>query len=151
MIRLNVESEHAEGSQVFQTKDVTATHLDAALASLPPTFAIGELGQARLIIGPTGCTVLLAESSEPVPETASNDLAQSTRMNLADHLSWVPFVDALVVTHQNDVGSIVSVELDLLIPLLVDGPTMLDQDTITRLVALLNERRLKPEWVAVPR
>lgn len=131
---------------MFETKDVTASDLDDALAGLPPGFAVGTLDQARLVIGPTGCTVLMAQSSGTTPELESSDLAQTTRLNLADHLSWVPFVDALVVTSENNTGSIVSVELDLLVPLLVDGPTMLDEETITCLTALLAERRLKPAW-----
>ena len=131
---------------MFDTPDVTIADLDDALSQLPAHFVIGQLDDARLVVGPTGCTVLLAQASGPAPEHTSSELAQQTRLSLADHLSWVPFVDALVVTAEGNIGSIVSVELDLLVDLLTDGPTILDDATAQRLAELVGQRRLKPAW-----
>lgn len=131
---------------MFATPEVTIADLDAVLTRLPSNFSVGRLDDARLVVGPTGCTVLIAQATGPAPEHTCSELAQQTRLSLADHLSWVPFVDSLVVTAEGNIGSIVSVELDLLIDLLTDGPTILDDATAQRLAELVAERRLRPSW-----
>lgn len=114
--------------------------LDGVLDALPSSWAIGGREDARLVVGPTGAFVLVPgeENLASAAERAHN-LAQRTRGALARHLSWVPFIDAAVVTsgnHHGEDASIV-VAVDLLGELLVQGPLVIDAPAIAVLRELL--------------
>ncbi len=74
-------------------------HIDGLLADLSPMYTIASQGSARFVAGPTGVFVLVYGGDDlgRAAELAAR-LAPTTRATLADHLSWVPFVDAVVVT-----------------------------------------------------
>ncbi|MGZ4681250.1 MAG: hypothetical protein ACXWCM_19420 [Acidimicrobiales bacterium] len=126
--------------------------LDGVLGALPPGWAIGGREDARLVVGPTGGFVLVpgADDLSAAAERAHN-LAQRTRGALARHLSWVPFIDAAVVTsgnHHAEAASIV-VPVDLLSELLVKGPLVIDAPAIAVLRDLLIAGSLD-DWKIAP-
>jgi hypothetical protein len=126
--------------------------LDGVLDALPSDWAIGGREDARLVVGPTGAFVLVASEGDltAAAERAHN-LAQRTRSALARHLSWVPFIDAAVVTsgnHHAEVASIL-VPVDLLAELLVKGPLVIDAPAIAVLRELLVAGSLE-DWQIVP-
>jgi hypothetical protein len=139
----------ADVKSVSQIQTITAADLDDVLWQLPETFALAQQGPCRLVVGPAGCTVVAAEAGVPDVHHDVEALAQGTRTALADHLEWVPFVDALVVTTGTTVDSVGSCELGSLRALLADGPDLLDATAVSRITALLNERRLEPSWDVV--
>ena len=93
-----------------------------------------------MVISPTGAFVLVENESDlaAAAETA-HALAGRTRSALARHLSWVPFIDAAVVTsghHHSEAASIV-VPVDMLAELLIKGPLVIDAPAIAVLRDLL--------------
>lgn len=114
--------------------------LDGVLDALPSDWAIGGRDDARLVVGPTGAFVLVpGEGDLSTSAERAHNLAQRTRGALARHLSWVPFIDAAVVTsgnHHAEAASIV-VPVDLLAELLVKGPLVIDAPAIAVLRDLL--------------
>ncbi len=125
-------------------------HLDAALAGLPPEWAVAQSGRDRLVAGPSGAFVLRPCSGQ-VHRDARRvvQLARTTRAGLADHLAWVPVIDALLVTGcpVEDPAEATIIPVDLVTTVLLDGVQRLDEDTLRKLTGLLVERRLVPEWV----
>ena len=114
--------------------------LDGVLEGLPAGWVIGHQEVARLAVGPTGAFVLVPGDDDPATAADhAHDLAQRTRSALARHLSWVPFVDAAVVTShdRHPEAAAVLVPRDLLGELLVQGPPVIDRPAITVLHALL--------------
>jgi hypothetical protein len=114
--------------------------LDEVLAALPDDVAIGWRGGARLVVSPTGAFVLVADESDL---SAAADLAHSlagrTRSALARHLSWVPFIDAAVVSAHRAHANLPAVVVapDLVAELVVQGPPVIDGPAITVVRALL--------------
>jgi hypothetical protein len=125
--------------------------LDGVLDALPPEWAVGGRGDARLVVGPTGAFVLVpGEDDLAGSAELAHNLAQGTRTALARHLSWVPFIDAAVVTvgnHHAEAASIV-VPVDLLAELLVQGPLVIDGPAIAVLRDLLVAGSLEQWQVA---
>jgi hypothetical protein len=119
--------------------------LDGLLAGLPADWVIGHRDTARLAVGPTGAFVLVpGEGDLAAVADHAHELAQRTRAALARHLSWVPFVDAAVVTSDDRHGdaAAILVPLDLLLELLVQGPPVIDRPAIAVLNGLLVARSL---------
>src|SRR5215203_1949833 len=112
-------------------------HFDGVLADLSPMYTIASQGSARLVAGPTGVFVLVFGGDDIgwATELAAR-LAPATRATLADHLSWVPFVDAVVVTAQDErrsadddlpaPGPATAVPIDMLGEVLVEGRAVID-------------------------
>ncbi len=123
--------------------------LDAVLATLPPEWAVAQLGRDRLAAGPAGAYVLRASTGEHHRDARRvTQLARATRTGLGDHLAWIPVVDPLVVTpHPLDepVGATV-VPVAMVISVLMEGMQPLDEETLRRITGLMVERRLTPEW-----
>ena len=121
------------------------------LDALPSDWAIGGREDARLVVGPTGAFVLVPGEEDPTASAErAHNLAQRTRGALARHLSWVPFIDAAVVTvgnHHAEAASIV-VPVDLLGELLVKGPLVIDAPAIAVLRDLLVAGSLEDWQVA---
>jgi hypothetical protein len=110
--------------------------VDSVLEALPAAYLVGGQEDARFVIGPTGAFVLLPGTS-PVRALARDAdrlhrLAEVTRNALCDHLTWVPFLDALVVTAGDLVRSsaITVAPLDLLSVVLTEGPEVIDRPTL---------------------
>ena len=73
--------------------------IDHILAELPSSWLVGWLDQCRLVIGPSGAFVLIpAQVDLAGAADRAQDLALQTRTVLAQHISWIPFIDAAVVT-----------------------------------------------------
>jgi hypothetical protein len=109
--------------------------VDTVVRALPPSYLVGVHQDARLVIGPTGAFVLLPGTSPSRALARDADrlhrLTEATRDALCDHLSWVPFLDALVVTAGDLVRSpeITVAPLDLLSVVLTEGPEVIDAAT----------------------
>ena len=114
--------------------------LDSLLDGLPAGWLIGHRQAGRLAIGPTGAFVLVSGDHD-LATTAmwARDLAEDTRAALARHLSWVPFVDAAVVTSADRPAeaAAVLVASDLLTEFLVQGPAVIDEPALAVLNGLL--------------
>jgi hypothetical protein len=114
--------------------------LDGLLDHLPEGWAVGHRQSARLVVGPTGAFVLVpGEGDLSIAAEQAHGLAQRTRSAMARHLSWVPFVDAAVVTSNDEHAEVAAilVPLDLLGELLVQGPPVIDRPAITLMTSLL--------------
>jgi len=135
---------------------VSVTHptplagVDHILAELPSSWVIGWQDQCRLVIGPSGAFVLIAA---PVELDDAADQAQAlavrTRTILARHISWIPFIDAAVVTAADRPSeaavSAIVVPVDLLGELLTEGPPVIDQPALQVLRGLLHSGELE-QW-----
>jgi hypothetical protein len=125
----------------------SAEQIDRLLAGLPPTHTVASQESARLVVGPCGATViLLGERNVPDAADRAARLAAATRTALADHVSWVPFVDAVVVTDDVDRSptSATVVPPDLLGEVLVEGPEVIDPPALDVIVDLLDTNGLAP-------
>ena len=111
--------------------------MDAVLASLPPAYFVAGQDDARFVVGPGGAFVLLPTATTPSELHRAADrlheLAMTTRDALCDHLTWVPFLDALlVITGEVPRSTEVTVApLDLVRVVLTEGPTMIQPLTVT--------------------
>ena len=92
------------------------------------------------MVSPTGAFVLVAAQNDlAAAAEAAHSLAGRTRSALARHLSWVPFIDAAVVSAHGahaDLPAIV-VAPDLVVELVVQGPPVIDAPAITVVRGLL--------------
>ena len=141
----------------------TVEHIDGLLAELSPFYTIASQGSARLVAGPTGVFVLVlsGDDVERATELAAR-LAPATRAALADHLSWVPFVDAVVVigqdgrraphdaaTHSSTGASdAIAVPVDMLGEVLVEGRAVIELSALGVIEELLRDEALAPWRVA---
>ena len=119
--------------------DPMQRRLDEVLSSLPPLYVVARRDDARFVAGPSGAFVLL-----PHVEVDRNGagisaaagrldlLVQSTRSALCDHLSWIPFLDSLLVSEADVKGPapVTIVALDLLHDVLTEGPAVIDDTTL---------------------
>jgi hypothetical protein len=110
--------------------------LDEVLASLPPLHVLARWDDARLVVGPAGAFVLVTTAEAPAHLARSAErleiMARSTRESLCAHLTWVPFVDTLVVTPTDPPRApfIPCAALDLLESVLTEGPRVIDTPTL---------------------
>jgi hypothetical protein len=125
--------------------------VDTVVQALPGTYLVGGQDDARFVIGPTGAFVLLPGSS-PVRGLTGDAirlrrLAEVTRNALCDHLTWVPFLDTLVVTAGDLVRSaeVTVAPLDLLNVVLTEGPEVIDRATLLAVRVALDAGRLD-DW-----
>ena len=139
-----------EGSGFLrEAADPLVTDLDRVLRELPGDFAVASQAASRLIVGRPGAFVLATlpdAARSPIEPLAARitRLAASTRVVLADHLSWVPFIDAVVVTgHGPAPGAPVTMApLDLVAELVTEGPDTISAEALGAVRALLRENRL---------
>ena len=124
--------------------------LDAVLATLPPEWAVAQLGRDRLVAGQAGAFVLRPSTGEHHRDARRvTQLARATRTGLGDHLAWIPVIDALLVTPARvlePVGATI-IPVGMVTSLLQEGVQPLDEETLRRITGLMVERRLTPEWV----
>jgi hypothetical protein len=137
----------------------TVEHIDGLLAELSPIYTIASQGSARLVAGPTGVFVLVlsGDDVERATELATR-LAPATRAALADHLAWVPFVDAVVVIGPDDrraahdaddhtstgASDAVAVPVDMLSEVLVEGRAVIELSALGIIDRLIREHALAP-------
>lgn len=133
------------------TRGRTADRVARVLAALPAGRIVAGTGSGWLVMGPSGAFVVLPDPSGTSGAAAAGRraavLAETTRAALAEHLSWVPFVDAVVATERD--GSCgpeaTAVPVDLLPEVLVAGPAVIDGPTLAR-VGELVAGGLLPPW-----
>jgi hypothetical protein len=99
-------------------------------------------GQERIVVGPTGAFALTLP--EPDVETAARRVstaASEVRKYVAAALSWAPFVDALIVVDGpgGRVESVGLVPSRLLTRMLTDGPCLLDDHLVDRIMAEVDQ------------
>jgi len=114
--------------------------IDGILADLPSEWVIGRQGEARLVMGPSGAFVLVPEAADlHAAADEAQSLAHLTRSMVSHHISWVPFIDAAVVTDADrpTEDAAVVVPVDLLAELLVGGPPVIDRPALGVLRNLL--------------
>jgi hypothetical protein len=118
--------------------------IDEVLADLPSLCTVASAGEARLVFGPSGAFVLLDGSDDPADSAdRAGRLAASTRGALAEHVSWVPFIDAVIVTPRaRNGGDATPVPLDLLREVLVEGPPVIEPMALDTFRELLAHGRL---------
>ena len=95
-----------------------------------------SIGSARFVLGPTGAQVVaLDDGSDGAPRAVAL-LASVTRSALAEHITWVPYVDALLVTERDKpCPPATRVPPTLLLNTLLEGPAILQPHDRERLVA----------------
>jgi hypothetical protein len=114
--------------------------LDEILAALRPGAAVGWRPGANMVVSPSGAFVLVP-GGEDLAEAAerAHNLAGRARGALARHLSWVPFIDAAVISRHGahaDLPAIV-VPPDLVAELVRSGPPVIDGPAIVVVRSLL--------------
>jgi hypothetical protein len=115
--------------------------IDQVLAGLPPALVVASDGDARFVAGPAGAFVLLPTPPRgPAVDGAARriqDLAARTRADLGEHVAWVPFLDALLVSASRLVrrADVTVAPVDLLGVVLTEGPPVIDATTLAALRA----------------
>jgi hypothetical protein len=126
-------------------REIQPIDVDAVLAALPQGWSVASTDGARFVAGPTGAFVLVAGWREPeAGADLAAHLAATTRTALAEHVAWVPFIDAIVVTGggRRPKGPATPIPLDLLGEVLVQGPEMIEADVLGVVADLLGRGEL---------
>ena len=110
--------------------------LDRVLATLPDGYLVRPIGSSRFVLGATGAHVLAIDDGRADAPREVGLLASVTRSALAEHVAWVPFVHALLVTEEERACPPATCVHPRLIPnALVEGPAVLGPEELGRLVA----------------
>jgi len=120
--------------------------LDKELSRLASKAVVAHSGRDRLIIANGGIFVLRAISSDENPSSATREierLAHLTRDRLAQHSSWVPYVDWFLVGEPRAGYTVLA--LDLIAPTVLEHDGM-DDDVHEELVQLVNDGMIAPTW-----
>lgn len=125
--------------------DPLGDRIDAMLAGLPPAYVLAHQDAARLVVGPYGAFVIHpADGDVAAAADRLTELTSTTRNALFDHLTWVPFVDAIVVTRttrpRNHQATVVP--LDLLADVLTQGREVVDAGTLNAIRDAVRTARL---------
>ncbi len=127
----------------------TSNTVDGVLDALPDDFAVAHDQDLRLVIGPPGAFVLSVSPSDTVPDLESlaarvSQHTASTRSFLADHLTWVPFIDAVVVGDVTQASGtpVTVVPLDLLRETITEGRPVISASTLSQVRHLLRRGAL---------
>lgn len=111
------------------------------VAALPDAFEVRRIGEAWVVLGPTGIFVVgRGRRDLAVEAERTAELAHELRWRLAERIPWVPFVDALVVSegdHAHLACTVVSVQM--LVFALTGGTTTIDDDGLRQLRGVLPE------------
>lgn len=123
---------------MFQALRSARPPIDRALDALPAEYHTMASGQERIVIGPTGAFALTPP--DPDVETAARRVSRTAndiRKYVAAALSWAPFVDALIVVDGpgGRVESVGLVPSRLLARMITDGPRLLDDNLVDRIMA----------------
>lgn len=127
----------------------TSTRLDEMLSDLSAGIVVAHRGSTqraglRLVASAGGVFVLDPDTIEVDAADTTGRIADRTRGQLAEHLSWVPFVDWMVVVDEwSDQGA---VPLDMVAATLLQGHA-LPPDVIASIGGLLARGSLAPEWI----
>src|SRR4051794_27687645 len=75
--------------------------LEACLHRLPDHFGTTSIGEATVVVGPTGVFVVMVHDGSSERARGLSRLAATVRSSFAERMAWVPFVHALLVDDQN--------------------------------------------------
>ena len=117
--------------------------LARALSGLPDDYAVTSIGGAHLVLGPTGAQVVaLDDGADDAPRAVAR-LASVVRSALAEHVAWVPFVHALLVTERHEpCPPATGIPAPMLLRTIVDGPPTVQPPDLDRLLACIAEGAL---------
>lgn len=124
------------------------TTLDQVLAAFAPTHTTAAYQDLRLVEGGSGLIVLGEPGPDPIASAARlAEVARRTRAALAEHVSWVPFVDAVLVDWDDhpDAG-VPTVAPDLLASMLAERPSL---DVIAHQRLRTAVEGLEPGWAVL--
>jgi len=126
--------------------DSTLDALDAVLGALPEPVVIGHDGYRRLVASPGGIFVLDTSDGEvsAVADRAAV-AARITREQLAEHLSWVPFVDWFVIAPAGTPAAHSVLPVDLVETTVLEGHVV-DDDVLAQVTKLVMGESLGPQW-----
>lgn len=131
--------------------------IDEVLASLPAEFVVASQHDTRLAVGPPGAFVL-ASVPTPIDDDELDQLivraeaaTAATRVILADHLSWVPFIDTLLVVAGDPPRRphATFAAVDLLADMIVEGRPVVSPHAVGVVRDLLRRDALGPWMVGV--
>ncbi len=109
--------------------------LDRILDQLPARFVVRAIGAAWFVLGPTGAHVVALDDGTDAAPRALAMLASVTRSALAEHVAWVPYVDAFLVTErERPCPPATRVPPRLVRGSLINGPAVLAPTDLSRLV-----------------
>ncbi|MFQ5557969.1 MAG: hypothetical protein ACE5GB_10750 [Acidimicrobiales bacterium] len=132
----------------MSTRPGVEDRLDRTLAALTGAALVGHRGSRRLVVSRAGVFVLdPALDGIPIALASAARLAADTRDLLTEHLTWVPFVDWLVVSDDGEGFEGPVVPHDLVASTVLQGHAV-DPGTVRRISALLESGALAPSWHA---
>jgi hypothetical protein len=105
-----------------------AREVSRRVARLPLDYVVSRLGEHWIVLGPTGLFVV-GRAGDDLAEDANTTLALAHRIraHLSDAMPWVPFIDALLVTAEEDLSvPCTIVDIATLEMALLSGPTSID-------------------------
>jgi len=117
--------------------------LKSVLADLPAGFRAAPVGVSWFLAGPTGTFLVAAEEDLDDPVQVGR-LATQVRTVLAQHLTWVPFVHALLVSDKNvTVHKATVVPTDMVRVALTDGRVTIEAATLEKIDEVIERRILE--------
>lgn len=122
---------------MFRSPRLSPASLEATLRTLPDHASVFVLDGAWLVVGPGGLFVLTEDDGDITASSRrAAARADAVRLELSDQLFWVPFVDAMCVTHAADFDPdqpCLVVPHDLVVATVSGGPVHIDADTLVKL------------------
>jgi hypothetical protein len=117
-----------------------AREVSRHVTELPAEFEVQRLGEHWLVAGPTGIfAVGRAERDVQRDAERTSLLAHEVRSGLSETISWVPFVDALLVVRHDLLDGVDAAELactvvgaDMLPVALTSGVVTIDDDQLAQ-------------------
>jgi len=133
-----IRSAHPMGLAMGWPRHHAPEDLSRALAALPAGYFVTPIGPSHLVLGLTGAQVVaLDDGGEDTPRAVAR-LASVVRSALAEHVAWVPYVHALLVTERNEpCPPATRIPPALVIRALMDGPPTIQATDLARLVACI--------------
>jgi hypothetical protein len=126
--------------------------LSRALAALPAGYTVTPIGDAHLVLGATGAQVVALDDGADETPRAVARLASVVRSSLAEHVAWVPYVHALLVTERTDpCPPATRIPPTLLIRAVLDGPPTIQPGDLARLTACIDDGALADLGAVAPR
>lgn len=125
---------------MFRSPRATQVPLAQLLVTLPAEARAFELDDAWLVVSPQGLFVLTEDDGDLAAAcTRAAQRADALRLELSDHLAWVPFIDAMCATydpHFDPDQPCLVVPQDLVVHTVGTGPVRVDEATLESLAGL---------------
>jgi hypothetical protein len=112
-----------------------AREVSRRVARLPLDYVVSRLGDHWIVLGPTGLFVVgRAGDDLTLDANTTLALAHRIRAHLSDAMPWVPFIDALLVTAEEDLSvPCTVVDIATLEMALLSGPVSIDDVGLAQL------------------